>query len=51
MSGNGGEGFYPWVDLATRTWGIVALDDTRGAQYAVPASQQVEVEARTAVGR
>jgi CubicO group peptidase (beta-lactamase class C family) len=51
VSGNGGEGFYPWVDLATRTWGIVGLDDTRGAQYAVPASQQVEVEARTAVSR
>jgi CubicO group peptidase (beta-lactamase class C family) len=51
VSGNGGQGFYPWVDFTTRTWGIVAVEDQRGAQYAVPASQVVEVEARTAVAR
>ena len=46
MSGNGGKGFYPWVDFTTRTWGIVGVQDERGAQVAVPASQMVEVEAR-----
>jgi CubicO group peptidase (beta-lactamase class C family) len=51
VSGNGGKGFYPWVDLATRTWGIIGVQDDRGAQYAVPASQKVEIEARTAVAR
>ena len=51
VSGNGGEGFYPWVDFSTRTWGIVGVQDARGAQFAVPASQKVEVEARTAVAR
>ena len=51
VSGNGGEGFYPWVDFTTRTWGIVGVQDARGAQFAVPASQKVEIEARTAVAR
>jgi CubicO group peptidase (beta-lactamase class C family) len=51
VSGNGGEGFYPWVDFSTHTWGIVGVQDERGAQFAVPASQKVEVEARTAVAR
>jgi CubicO group peptidase (beta-lactamase class C family) len=51
VSGNGGKGFYPWVDFATHTWGIVGVQDERGAQVAVPASQNVEVEARTAVAR
>ena len=51
VSGNGGKGLYPWVDFATQTWGIVGVQDERGAQYAVPASQKVEVEARTAVAR
>ncbi len=46
VSGNGGEGFYPWVDFTTRTWGIVGVQDDRGAQLAVPASQAVEVSAR-----
>jgi CubicO group peptidase (beta-lactamase class C family) len=49
VSGNGGEGFYPWVDFTTRTWGIVGVQDGRGAEVAVPASQEVEVAARTAV--
>jgi CubicO group peptidase (beta-lactamase class C family) len=49
VSGNGGKGFYPWVDLTTHTWGIVGVQDERGAEVAVPASQRVEVEARTAV--
>jgi D-alanyl-D-alanine-carboxypeptidase/D-alanyl-D-alanine-endopeptidase len=51
VSGNGGMGLYPWVDFATRTWGIVGVQDARGAQYAVPASQEVESEARSAVAR
>jgi len=51
VSGNGGKGLYPWVDFTTRTWGIVGVQDERGAQVAVPASQVVEVEARAAVAR
>jgi CubicO group peptidase (beta-lactamase class C family) len=51
VSGNGGKGLYPWVDFTTQTWGIIGLQDERGAQVAVPASQVVEVEARTAVAR
>jgi CubicO group peptidase (beta-lactamase class C family) len=51
VSGNGGKGFYPWVDFTTRTWGIVGVQDDRGAELAVPASQQVAVEARTAIAR
>jgi hypothetical protein len=50
VSGNGGKGLYPWGRLHD-AWGIVGLQDDRGAQYAVPASQQVEVEARRAIGR
>jgi CubicO group peptidase (beta-lactamase class C family) len=49
VSGNGGKGFYPWVDFTTRTWGIVGVQDERGAPLAVPASQKVEVDARIAV--
>jgi CubicO group peptidase (beta-lactamase class C family) len=49
VSGNGGKGLYPWIDLTTDTWGIVGVQDDRGAQLAVPASQQVELAARTAV--
>jgi CubicO group peptidase (beta-lactamase class C family) len=51
VSGNGGKGLYPWVDFTTHTWGIVGVQDERGAQFAVPASQQVEIEARNAVAR
>jgi CubicO group peptidase (beta-lactamase class C family) len=51
VSGNGGKGFYPWVDFTTQTWGVVGVQDERGAQLAVPASQRVEVEARAALAR
>ena len=51
VSGNGGKGLYPWVDFTTHTWGIVGVQDDRGAQVAVPASQVVAVEARAAVAR
>lgn len=51
VSGNGGMGLYPWVDYATNTWGIIGVQDERGAQLAVPASQRVEIEAREAVAR
>ncbi len=49
VSGNGGKGLYPWIDLTSRTWGIVGVQDDRGAELAVPASQRVEVAARTVV--
>jgi CubicO group peptidase (beta-lactamase class C family) len=51
VSGNGAMGFYPWVDYATNTWGIIGVQDARGAQVAVPASQKVAVEARNALSR
>jgi len=51
VSGNGGMGFYPWVDYATKTWGIIGVQDARGAQVAVPASQKVAIEARAALLR
>ena len=50
-SGNGAMGFYPWVDYATNTWGIIGVQDSRGAQVTVPASQKVAVEARNALSR
>jgi CubicO group peptidase (beta-lactamase class C family) len=49
VSGNGGKGLYPWVDFTSGTWGIVGVQDDRGAQYAVPASQRVEVATRAVV--
>jgi len=48
-SGNGGMGLYPWVDYETKTWGIIGVQDERGAQFAVPASQKVQLAARTAI--
>ena len=51
VSGNGGMGFYPWVDYETNTWGIVGVQDERGAQLAVPASKKVQSEARNALSR
>jgi CubicO group peptidase (beta-lactamase class C family) len=48
-SGSGGTGLYPWIDFTTRTYGVVGVQDDRGAELAVPASQQVEVAAREAV--
>ncbi|MFM8862973.1 MAG: serine hydrolase domain-containing protein [Acidimicrobiia bacterium] len=47
VSGNGGKGFYPWVDFDTRTWGIVGVQDDRGAPVAVPASQRVQQATRS----
>jgi len=49
VSGNGGKGFYPWVDFTSGTWGVIGLQDDRGAEYAVPASQRVELAARAVV--
>jgi CubicO group peptidase (beta-lactamase class C family) len=46
VSGNGGKGFYPWIDLTRRTWGIVGVQDDRGADLAVPASQRVQLAAQ-----
>jgi len=51
VSGNGGMGLYPWVDYQTNTWGIIGVQDERGAQLAVPASKKVQSEARAAVLR
>lgn len=50
VSGNGGKGFYPWVDLEHRAYGIVGIQDDRGAELAVPASQRVAEAARQAYG-
>ena len=46
VSGNGGKGFYPWVDFSTNSYGVVGVQDDRGARVAVPASQRVAVAAR-----
>lgn len=40
-SGNGALGFYPWVDRDHTNFGIVAVDDERGPDVAVPASQRI----------
>lgn len=50
VSGNGGKGFYPWVDFSTQSFGIIGVQDDRGAQVAVPASQKVAVAARAGLG-
>lgn len=50
VSGSGGSGFYPWVDFSANSYGIVGVEDTRGAQLAVPASQRVELQARADLG-
>jgi CubicO group peptidase (beta-lactamase class C family) len=49
VSGNGGKGLYPWIDFTSRTWGVLGIQDDRGAEVAVPASQAVEVAARAVV--
>jgi CubicO group peptidase (beta-lactamase class C family) len=49
VSGNGGKGFYPWVDFTSDSYGIIGVQDDRGATVAVPASQKVELAARAAV--
>jgi hypothetical protein len=41
ISGNASRGFYPWIDFATGTYGVVGVDDPRGADLAVPQSQKV----------
>jgi CubicO group peptidase (beta-lactamase class C family) len=41
VSGNGGRGFYPWLDRTAGTYGVVGVQDDRGATRAVPASQEV----------
>jgi CubicO group peptidase (beta-lactamase class C family) len=41
VSGNGANGYYPWIDHATHAYGNVAVEDRRGAQTAVPASKVV----------
>ena len=49
VSGNGATGFYPWVDLSSNTYGVVGVQDDRGARLAVPDSQRVAVIARSAI--
>lgn len=39
-SGNGAYGFYPWVDRARNSYGIVLVFDQRGSELAVPESQR-----------
>jgi CubicO group peptidase (beta-lactamase class C family) len=42
VSGSGALGFYPWIDRARGTFGIVAVADLyHGAEHAVPASQRI----------
>lgn len=41
VSGNGANGYYPWIDHASHAYGIVAVEDRRGAETAVPASKVV----------
>ncbi|MEZ5142941.1 MAG: serine hydrolase domain-containing protein [Acidimicrobiales bacterium] len=48
VSGNGGKGFYPWIDFGHHAYGVVGVQDDRGAEVAVPASQAVFREVRAA---
>ena len=41
VSGNGANGYYPWIDHANHAYGIVGVEDRRGAETAVPASKVV----------
>jgi CubicO group peptidase (beta-lactamase class C family) len=41
VDGSGALGFYPWIDRRDLAYGIVAVDDERGPERAVPASQRV----------
>lgn len=42
VSGSGALGFYPWIDRARDTFGIVAVADLyHGAEHTVPASQRI----------
>ena len=51
VGGNSGKGFHPWIDLTRRTWGIVGVQDDRGADLAVPASQRVQLAAQDVLAR
>jgi len=51
VSGNGGLGFYPWVDVVHDTYGIVAVDDARGPELAVPESQKLAHQEWTIAAR
>jgi CubicO group peptidase (beta-lactamase class C family) len=50
LSGNGGKGFYPWIDYSRQVYGVVAVQDDRGAEQAVPASRVVVDAAIAALG-
>lgn len=39
-SGNGAYGFYPWVDRARNSYGVLLVFDQRGSDRAVPESQR-----------
>jgi hypothetical protein len=41
VSGSGALGFYPWIDRAHGTYGIVAVADPTGPEHAVPLSQKI----------
>ena len=51
VSGNGARGYYPWIDHEHGAYGVVAVDDQRGAEVAVPASRLVIDEALAATAR
>ena len=39
VSGNGAYGFYPWIDRARNSYGVLLVFDERGSDRAVPESQ------------
>lgn len=51
ISGNASRGYYPWIDFANNSYGVLAVSDGRGAELAVPASQKVAYAAIDAARR
>lgn len=41
VSGNGAYGFYPWIDRARNSYGVLLVFDERGSDVAVPESQMI----------
>jgi CubicO group peptidase (beta-lactamase class C family) len=41
VSGNGAYGFYPWIDRARDSYGVLLVFDERGSDVAVPESQMI----------
>lgn len=51
ISGNASLGYYPWIDFSTGTYGVLAVNDPRGPEKSVPASQKVAYMAIEATKR